>query len=161
MGKTKSDLNEVLEIMRSRKQRIAFAESCTGGLLSATVTSNAGVSDVFLGSVVSYGNEVKVDLLEVSNDSIREVGAVSERVAREMAHGAQKNLKSDWAVAITGIAGPSGGSKDKPVGTVWFAVVGPKVEAAEKKQFAGDRIRIQEQSVAHAIGFLKRSLINN
>ena len=155
---SKPPLNEVLEILRSRKQKLAFAESCTGGLLSATVTSLPGVSDVFLGSVVSYANEVKVDLLKVAKDSLMNEGAVSERVALEMAHGAQKQLKSDWAVAITGVAGPSGGSSKKPVGTVWFAIVGPEIVIAERKLFVGDRGAIRKQAVDHAISFLKRSL---
>lgn len=153
-------LQELLRLLRSRKITIGFAESCTGGLLSATLTSLPGVSDVFMGSVVSYSNEAKQDLLEVSASALQNEGAVSELVARQMAQGARKQLKVDVAVAITGIAGPTGGTPDKPVGTVCFAVVGPGLaESAVRKHFTGSsRFEVQKDSVRFALEYVISSL---
>ena len=133
---------------------VSFAESCTGGKLSSKLTEQSGVSDIFMGSVVCYANSVKEDILGVQKDAMIKEGAVSELVALQMAHGARKVLKSDWAVAITGIAGPDGGTKDKPVGTVCFGLVGPGIEYAEKKLFTGQRIQIQEKSSEFALDIL-------
>jgi PncC family amidohydrolase len=137
---------------------VSFAESCTGGRLSASVAEIAGVSDVFLGSVVSYAYQAKVDLLGVSWDTLNSEGAVSEKVASQMAQGCRRSLKSSWSVAITGIAGPTGGTPDKPVGTVWFAVSGPNFDHAEKKIFDGDRVQIQQRSAQSAAEILLECL---
>ena len=152
--KNSTTLSQLIEIFRSRKLTLSFAESCTGGRLSAFVTEQPGVSDIFLGSVVSYSNQAKEDLLGVRRDTLLSEGAVSEKIARQMAQGVRRQIHSDWSVAITGIAGPSGGSPEKPVGTVWFAVSGPNFEAAEKKLFAGSRVEIQDHSVNFAMEFL-------
>ena len=152
--KNPATLSRLIEIFRSRKLTLSFAESCTGGRLSAFVTEQPGVSDIFLGSVVSYSNQVKEDLLGVRRDALLSEGAVSDKVARQMAQGVRRQLHSEWSVAITGIAGPSGGTPDKPVGTVWFAVCGPNFEAAEKKLFTGSRVEIQDHAVNFAIEFL-------
>lgn len=144
--------------LRLKKLTVSFAESCTGGLLSATIAAIPGVSDVFVGSVVSYAYQAKVDLLGVSWDTLKAEGAVSQKVAVEMAVGARARLKTNWSIAITGIAGPSGGTPDKPVGTVWFALAGPGFDVSEKKNFSGDREQIQLQSVEFAMGFLMRTL---
>lgn len=149
---------QVIERLRSLKQTLGFAESCTGGLASATLSEVAGVSDIFLGSVVSYSNDIKENLLKVSSGTLKNEGAVSEQVARQMAQGLRNQLKSHWSVAITGIAGPTGGTPDKPVGTVWFAVVGPGFEASRRKQFSGTRREIQTQAVEAAFEFLNESL---
>ena len=146
-----SPLIELIEIFRRQKLTLSLAESCTGGKLSALLTEQAGVSDIFLGSVVSYANDVKVNLLGVRRNTLENEGAVSEKVALQMAQGVRQQLHSDWSVAITGIAGPSGGSPDKPVGTIWFAVCGPNFEATEKKMFRGTRVEIQTQATEHAI----------
>ncbi|WP_413289966.1 CinA family protein [Bdellovibrio sp. HCB337] len=152
---TEKLLLELLQLLRTRKFTIGFAESCTGGLLSATLASQAGVSDVFKGSVVSYANEAKMDLLGVQASTLKAEGAVSEAVARQMAQGTRKQLKVDVSVAITGIAGPTGGTPDKPVGTVCFAVAGPGVaEVAQRKQFSGNRSEVQEASVRFALEYL-------
>lgn len=149
---TNALLNDLLRLLRSKKLTIGFAESCTGGLLSATLTALPGVSDVYMGSVVSYSYEAKMDLLGVSASTLQNEGAVSESVARQMAHGARKQLKVDIAVAITGIAGPTGGTPDKPVGTVCFAVGGPGLaEYSVRKHFPGDRTEVQEASVRFAL----------
>ncbi len=149
---------QVIERLRSLKQTLGFAESCTGGLASATLSEVAGVSDIFLGSVVSYANEVKENLLKVSSGTLKNEGAVSEQVALQMAQGLRNQLKCHWSVSITGIAGPKGGTPDKPVGTVWFAVVGPGFESSRRKQFSGTRREIQKQAVETAFEFLKESL---
>ncbi|HPI39316.1 MAG TPA: CinA family protein [Pseudobdellovibrionaceae bacterium] len=149
---------KLLQILKKNHQTIAFAESCTGGLLSSSFTEISGVSEVFKGSVVAYANEVKEDLLSVSKKSLESEGAVSEAVALQMAHGVRNKMKTSWGVAITGIAGPNGGTKEKPVGTVCFAVVGPHFEKTIKKRFSGDRIEIQKQSVNSARELIEESL---
>lgn len=150
--KTQILLEEFLKLLRSRHFTVGFAESCTGGLLSATLTALPGVSDVFMGSVVSYANEVKTDLLNVTASALTAEGAVSETVARQMAQGARKQLKVDMAVAITGIAGPTGGSPDKPVGTVCFAVSGPgNAMSSVRTHFSGNRVEVQQAAVRFAI----------
>jgi PncC family amidohydrolase len=148
-------LQEVLRLLRFRKLTIGFAESCTGGLLTATLTAVAGVSDVFMGSVVTYSNASKMDLLGVQESALTSEGAVSELVAREMAQGTRRQMKVDVALAITGIAGPTGGTPDKPVGTVCFAMSGPGIaEGSVRKQFSGTRNEVQEASVRFAMEYL-------
>lgn len=140
------------------KLTVSFAESCTGGLLSAEITENAGVSDIFLGSVVSYSNQAKERLLGVRRDTLLEEGAVSESVARQMAQGVRNQFQSAWSVSITGIAGPSGGSTAKPVGTVCLAVAGPQFEKSYTRLFKGDRAAIQKQSAEEAVKLLLEAL---
>lgn len=147
-------LQELIRSLRDQKLTVGFAESCTGGALSAFLTEQPGVSDIFLGSVVSYSNEAKVDLLGVRRDTLMQEGAVSEIVARQMAHGVRRQLKTDWSVAITGIAGPTGGTPAKPVGTVCFAISGPDFEDSRKELFSGDRKAIQMRSVDCAVAWL-------
>jgi nicotinamide-nucleotide amidase len=148
-------LQELLNLLRARKLTIGFAESCTGGLLSATLTALSGVSDVYMGSIVSYSNAAKMDVLGVDPEALKKEGAVSETVARQMAQGTRKQLKVDVSVAITGIAGPTGGTPDKPVGTVCFAVGGPGLaESSIRKHFSGGRNEVQEASVRFAIEYL-------
>lgn len=148
------NLLALIQKLRTRNQTIGFAESCTGGLLSARMAAEAGVSDVYLGAVVCYAYSVKESLLGVSRNVLRLEGAVSERVARQMAQGMRIQTKCDWSVAITGIAGPTGGTLEKPVGTVWFAVAGPGVELTSKKLFAGNRGEIQSQAADFAVELL-------
>lgn len=152
------NLQVLIDLLRDRKLTVGFAESCTGGQLSAFLTEQPGISDIFMGSVVSYSNEAKYDLLEVRRDTLMNEGAVSEGVARQMARGARDKLKSQCSVAITGIAGPSGGTPAKPVGTVCFAVCGPGFEEFRKQLFSGSRGDIQRQSVDFAIELLTEAL---
>lgn len=147
-------LDSMIRHLRRQKAKVALAESCSGGRLSAEITQIPGVSDIFLGAVVSYSNQAKEDILGVLRDTLIKNGAVSNAVALEMARGARKILHSDWAIAITGIAGPDGGTELKPVGTVCFAVVGPGVEFTEKKYFSGSRTQIQLQSVEQSVDYL-------
>lgn len=142
-----------------KKQTLSFAESCTGGLLSASVAREAGISSFYQGGVVSYARAVKEDVLGVPSQLLKEHGEVHTETARAMAQGAARALKSDWAVAVTGIAGPSGGSPEKPVGFVCFAVVGPNVDKAVEQRFGrGSRQDIQQQSVLFAIDLLLNEL---
>lgn len=121
------------ELMKHKKITLSTAESCTGGSIAARLTSIAGSSEYFKGSVVAYSNEVKMGLLHVSPETLEKHGAVSEETVIEMVKGAMKALKTDCAVATSGIAGPGGGTPEKPVGTVWIAA-GYKNEIRTYKQ---------------------------
>ena len=115
----------VLECLRARRETIAVAESCTGGGIGAALAAIAGASEAFLGGVIAYANAVKIRQLGVPADLIERHGAVSDQVAVAMAEGVRKLTGATWAIAVTGIAGPGGGSKEKPVGQVHIAVAGP------------------------------------
>lgn len=147
-------LQGLLEILRDRRLTVSFAESCTGGLLSSRLTEIPGVSDVFQGAVISYSNRVKQELLEVNSGDLQQQGAVSEIVARQMSEGARRRLHSDWSVAITGVAGPGGGSSTKPVGFVWFAASGPSGTVSVSRQFEGTRVQIQSLAAEFACEWL-------
>lgn len=144
--------------LRNRKETLCFAESCTGGLLSSQVTKQAGVSDVFMGSFVTYSNRMKREILGVPPHILSTVGAVSRTVALHMALGAKTLTETHWAVSITGIAGPSGGTDTKPVGTVCFAFVGPGFEKTTQESFTGSREEVQQQSVHFAIKTMNQFL---
>ena len=151
-------LDMLLKELRRRQLTLGFGESCTGGLLSGTLARIPGVSDLFMGSLVTYSYAAKVDLLGVSWETLQSFGAVSEEVVREMSQGVCHRLKVGCSIAITGIAGPSGGTPEKPVGTVWFAVKGPDFEVAEKQVFQGERQAIQDLSVEFGLDLLLKQL---
>jgi nicotinamide-nucleotide amidase len=130
---------------------IATAESCTGGLIAAACTSLAGSSDWFERGFVTYSNDAKTEQLGVDPALIAEHGAVSEPVARAMAFGAIRRSKAQVSIAVTGIAGPTGGSPAKPVGTVWFGFSVSGALHSEVQHFAGDRAAVREQTVHHAL----------
>ncbi len=148
------------KICKSRGWTVGLAESCTGGLLSSWICSQSGVSSFFVGSVVSYAREVKERYLSVPSRLIKTHGEVSLPVAEAMAAGLRTQLDCHWTVSITGIAGPTGGSKEKPVGFVCFAVVGPGVEESCHKQFpaAAGREDIQRQAALFAFDFLLNAM---
>lgn len=156
MDSLRTKLDLLIDNLRRSQAVISFAESCTGGKLSAKLTEIPGVSDIFMGSVICYSNSAKEDILGVLRETILKFGAVSEPVALEMAKGARAKLKSHWALSITGIAGPDGGSLEKPVGTVCFAIVGPNFEWSERKHFLGTRVEIQERSVDFAVDLVNK-----
>jgi nicotinamide-nucleotide amidase len=149
----------ILTELGRRHQTLAVAESCTGGLMSAQITDVPGASEVFLGGVVSYSNEAKENLVDVSHETLVEHGAVSEEVARAMAAGVRARFGSDWGVGITGIAGPTGGTDDKPVGLVHWAVAGPDGVSAKHHVFLGDRSIVREWSLNAALDLLRRRLL--
>lgn len=141
-------------LLRERGETLSCAESCTGGLLSSLITMSPGVSDVFIGAIVAYDNNVKKEWLGVSPALLSSMGAVSLPVAREMALGVRARLKSTWSLSITGIAGPGGGSPQKPVGTVCFGLAGPGIVKVETHLFAGSRREIQMASAERALSML-------
>jgi nicotinamide-nucleotide amidase len=146
------------QMLREKGWKISLAESCTGGLLSRKVTAVAGASDYFDRGFVTYSNRAKVELLGVPAELIEQCGAVSEPVARAMAKGAVTRSDANVAVAITGIAGPTGGTSEKPVGTVFIACVTPEDAAVEKHLFNGNREYIQESAAQAALVLLWRLL---
>ena len=148
----------VLEQLRHRGARLAVAESCTGGLLGGRITAVPGASDVFVGGVIAYDDDVKTSALNVASDLIRTHGAVSEAVVLAMAHGAQQRFAAQAALAITGIAGPTGGTPEKPVGTVWVAARSGAAARALKRVFPGDRNEIRARSAQAALDLLRRLL---
>lgn len=146
----------VLKALESAGARLAVAESCTGGLVGAKLTAVPGSSRVFAGGVVAYDNEVKLGLLGVSADALAEHGAVSETVARQMASGAARALGTDAAVAVTGIAGPDGGTEQKPVGTVWVAVQWKDTVRAFTFVLFGNREDVRHRAAQAALNALRR-----
>ncbi|HEY1009782.1 MAG TPA: CinA family nicotinamide mononucleotide deamidase-related protein, partial [Daejeonella sp.] len=146
----------VLDNMASKGLTLSVAESCTGGYLSHLLTMHAGSSKVFLGGAISYSNQLKESMLNVSEDTLTKFGAVSEETVLAMARGAIKNYASDYSVAISGIAGPDGGTEEKPVGTVWVAVVGKTKTISRKFQFGNKRAQNIERSAVNALSMLHK-----
>ena len=146
------------ELALARRVTVGTAESCTGGLIAGAITAVPGSSEYFLGGVVSYANAVKTKLLGVPKEILNTVGAVSGECARFMAQGAAKALGADWAVSVTGVAGPDGGSAEKPGGTVWFGLCGPRGVEAHVRRFAGGRAAVRAQTAAHALSMLVEAL---
>lgn len=148
----------VIHSLRRHRYTIATAESCTGGNIAHLITANAGCSDVMLGGVVSYSNDVKMQALGVRRSSLEAYGAVSQAVAGEMAEGVRKLTGADCAVATTGIAGPGGGSEEKPVGTVWIAAATPSCTEVQCFHFGGDRQAVIDRASAQALIMLNSLL---
>jgi nicotinamide-nucleotide amidase len=148
----------VLEQCRAARLRLAVAESCTGGLLGERITSIPGSSDVFLGGVIAYHDDVKRDVLAVRADDLKRHGAVSEQVVLQMAAGVKARLGAEVGVAITGVAGPGGGSPEKPVGLVWISVDVGSEATARRFQLIGDRAEIRQRAAQAALEMLRRAL---
>ena len=148
----------VLAGAREAGMTLGTAESCTGGMVAASLTDVAGASDVFAGAVVCYSNAVKTSMLGVPAMLISGHGAVSSEVATAMARGARTALACDLAVAVTGVAGPGGGSADKPVGTVWFAIADADRAYSELRELGGDRVTVRARATVHALDMLRRRL---
>ena len=145
---------KLVELLKAQGLTCATAESCTGGGVGSAITAVPGSSAVFAGGVISYSNDVKRNVLGVSDDILQNVGAVSPETAAQMAEGARRLLRTDLAVSLTGIAGPDGGSEEKPVGLVWFGLATKDGVRTEKAIFRGDRAQIRAQAVTHALGML-------
>ena len=164
-GENNDTLPSVLiKELAKRKETIVFAESCTGGLLSSSITSISGSSQVFQGSIISYSNELKNSLLNISEEKLIKYGAVSEEVCEAMAINVKGKLGADWAIAISGIAGPKGGSQDKPVGLVYVSIAGPNNHITNIKKIFNstrDRLEIQTLSVNLCLNSLRLILLSN
>ena len=159
-GEDDADLAAVvIDNLRARGLTIAVAESCTGGLLGERITNIPGSSDVFVGGVIAYRNDVKLRELGVSAEDVERHGAVSELVARQMASGVRERLSVDVGVAVTGIAGPGGGTKEKPVGLVWIAVHATELKA-RRFHLIGDRGEIRQRAAQAALEMVRRALAN-
>lgn len=160
-------LDRTIQSLKERGARVAVAESCSGGTLAATFTAVAGASDYFVGGVVAYANEVKVNVLGVSSETLEEHGAVSRQVAEQMAAGVKRLTGADFAISTTGVAGPGGGSVEKPVGTVWIGVATPGNATRECDggdvvarcfHFTGTRDKNMADTVSAAIEMLHSAL---
>ena len=142
---------KLVKVLTEKKMTCATAESCTGGGVGYTITGVSGASAVFWGGVISYDNSVKRDVLGVPEEVLATKGAVSPECAAAMAEGARRLLKTDLAVSLTGIAGPGGGSAEKPVGLVWFGLASKSSTTTEKMIFSGDRERVRASAIEHAL----------
>jgi len=147
------------QLLSERHRTLALAESCTGGLISHRITGIAGSSAYYLGGVTSYANDVKVKLLGVTPATLEKYGAVSQETALEMSHGIRERIGADFGLSVTGIAGPSGGTPEKPVGTVWISIAQAKNHEAKLFQFHGDRERIILGTSQAALNWLRLALL--
>jgi nicotinamide-nucleotide amidase len=145
-------------LLKEKGRTMATAESCTGGYIAHLITSIPGSSEYFMGSIVSYSNDVKISQLGVAFDSLEEHGAVSKNVVEQMATGARERLKTDYALATSGIAGPDGGTEEKPVGTTWVALAGPDGVISQKFHFGEHRGRNIRRSALAALNMLRMEL---
>lgn len=151
----------VVRLLRKLELTVTTAESCTGGMLAARLTNVPGVSEVFREGFITYANKSKRKILDVSKGTLKKYGAVSEQTAKEMATGGVFATDADVCIAITGLAGPGGGSEEKPVGLVYIACYLKDTVKVEKYQFKGNREKIREQSVVKALDLLRRSILDN
>jgi len=150
---------EAVTALRSTGATLSVAESCTGGWLGREITSVPGASACFWGGVIAYDNAAKLGMLSVSHSTLSEHGAVSRLAAEEMARGVADLSGSTWALAITGLAGPDGGTPGKPVGTVWIALAGPGGTRADRHVFPGDRRIIRTRAALAAMNALRLALM--
>ena len=151
--------NTIVHSLTRRNLTLATAESCTGGFIANRITNVTGASKIFLGGVVAYSNGVKRKFLGVRPETLSRHGAVSAAVAREMAAGARKKFGADFAIAVTGIAGPSGGSKTKPVGTVFIALAGAFGTVVERRLNCLGREKFKEVTAGQALAMLHSRLL--
>lgn len=149
---------KVCALLKDKKFTITCAESCTGGLLSATLVNVAGISDVYKEGMVTYSNEAKRELLGVKKKTLKKYGAVSKQTAKEMAVGIAKRAKANVAISTTGIAGPDGGTADKPVGLVYIGIYINGETIVKEYVFEGDRQSVRAQVVDKALNILKKRL---
>ncbi len=149
---------EIGELLRMRKWHMATAESCTGGLIGHRLTNVAGSSDYYLGGIIAYANEVKMNQLGVRPTTLERFGAVSQETVLEMARGVRQRLGAEVGISVSGIAGPSGGSPDKPIGLTWIGLSGLDYEQAWRYIWKGDRLQVKEQTAKQALILLKEYL---
>jgi nicotinamide-nucleotide amidase len=146
-------------MLKDKHKTVATAESCTGGYIAHLITSVPGSSNYFKGSVVSYDNSIKKNILKVKDETLQTVGAVSEETVREMLRGVLNIMQTDYAIAVSGIMGPDGGTPDKPVGTVWLAVGNNENIETKKFQFRFERLRNIELTAINALNFLRAFIL--
>jgi nicotinamide-nucleotide amidase len=151
-------LTNIVRILHGRGETISTAESCTGGLLATWLTDQPGSSSIYLGGAATYSNEAKTVLVGVDSGLIRSFGAVSAEVAEAMAEGIRNRLGSSWALSLTGVAGPGGGSVEKPVGTVWCGLSGPSGTKTALFKLHGDRREIRVASAEGALRLLLKEI---
>lgn len=149
----------VFNLLKSKQIKVSFAESCTGGYLAHRLTSYAGSSEIFNGSIVSYSNEIKAVELGVSREDLKNFGAVSEQVVVQMAESVKQKFEADYGVATSGIVGPDGGTETKPVGTVWIAISGPNGTLAHKFNFTNNRERNIKLTLTQAFNLLRLEIL--
>jgi PncC family amidohydrolase len=157
-GDARAAAEAALAVCRERGWKLATAESCTGGLLGARLTDIPGASDVYVGGVVAYSDDVKRSLLGVPDETLHTHGAVSRQTAAAMARGVRGALSADVAVSVTGVAGPGGGTPAKPVGLVFVTVASHDGDVTEEFHFGGDRERIRADATVAALNLLRRVL---
>jgi nicotinamide-nucleotide amidase len=157
-SETKRNTSVIIEILKARQESITFAESCTGGRIAAAFTAISGASSVLNGSCVTYSNEIKSQWLGVKESTLIEHGAVSKECVTEMLKGIITIAKANHAIAVSGIAGPTGGTDEKPVGTVYLGILIKEKIVVERHLFKGDRESVQEEATATAIALLKNNL---
>lgn len=151
----------IAESLTKKKLTLSVCESCTGGMLGSIITGTSGSSKYFYGGVIAYSNEVKQKIVGVRQVTLKRFGAVSAEVAREMAQGVRKKFKADISISITGIAGPTGGTKKKPVGLVYLCVAVRQHVYVERHIFKGRRSQIRKEACDNAIRLLKRVFIQH
>lgn len=149
------------KILSSKNKTLSTAESCTGGYIAHLITTHPGSSKYFKGSVISYDNDVKENVLKISNKTLQTFGAVSEETVKEMLKGALDVLRTDYAIAVSGIMGPDGGSEEKPVGTVWIAAGNKKTMVTQKLNLRFDRMRNIQVTAMSALNILRKLIIEN
>ena len=150
----KSQAKEILDLAKEKNIKLAFAESCTGGLLSALFTEIPGSSAVIDRSFITYSNQAKIEMLDVNEQTLEKFGAVSEETAKEMAKGAIKNSTAQISISITGIAGPDGGSEEKPVGLVYIGVSSPKKTQVRKFNLYGNRSEVRKSAIIQSLNII-------
>ena len=159
---SKEDMIKFQTILKENNQTITCAESCTGGLIASMITQISGSSSIFKGSIVTYSNDIKEQELNVKKQTMIDYGVVSIEVVREMLYGVLKKFNADYAIAVSGVAGPNGGTDNKPVGTVVIGVISNnKDENIQAYHFNGDREEIQEQSAKQALKINFEILLKN
>ena len=150
----------VVTLLRETNMTLSTAESCTGGAIAARIVNVPGASDVFMEGMVTYSNGAKKRTLGVTEDTLRDFGAVSEQCAKEMAEGGCLHAGTDACVSVTGIAGPGGGTKEKPVGTVFMGCSVRGRTSVRECHFTGNRAEVREQTVAHGLAFLRECILS-
>ena len=158
MNNTRQNTIEIINTLKQRNETVTFAESCTGGRIAAEFTAVSGASSVLMGSCVTYANEIKSEWLGVKEQTLIDHGAVSKECVEEMLTGILKMASANYAIAVSGIAGPSGGTKEKPVGTVYIGIKNRHKSIIEHHLFKGEREEVQEQAKERAIVLLKKNI---